>query len=66
MRFANKTDCKLKDGYYGRMRKSPRAIFFRDTVTPLRVWHHCLVKQVMYHSRATFKEAVKQVICFSK
>ena len=24
------------------------------------------VKKVMYHSRATFKEALKQVICFSK
>jgi len=32
----------------------------------LRDSHHCLVKKVMYHSRATFKEALKQVICFSK
>jgi len=67
MRFANKTDCKLRDGYYGRIRRQlPRAIFFRDTVPPpLRALHHCLVKKVMYHSRATFK-ALKKVICFSK
>jgi len=35
MRLANKTDCKLKEGYKGRIRRqSPRAIFFRDTVPP--------------------------------
>jgi len=39
-------------------------LFFRDTVPPLRDLHHCLVKKVMYHSRATFKEAVKQVMFF--
>jgi len=33
---------------------------------PLRALHHCLVKKVMYHSRATFEEALKQAICFSK
>jgi len=27
---------------------------------------YCLVKKVMYHSRPKFKEALKQVICFSK
>jgi len=32
----------------------------------LRALHHCLVKKVMYHSRATFKEVLKQVMCFSK
>jgi len=40
-------------------------LFFRDTVPPsLRALHHCLVKKVMYHSRVTFKEALKQVMFF--
>jgi len=30
----------------------------------LRAFHHCLVKRVMHHSRATFKEALKQVMLF--
>jgi len=30
----------------------------------LRALHYCLVKKILYHSRAT--EALKQVICFSK
>jgi len=34
--------------------------------TPLRALHHCLVKKVMYHSRATFKEPLKQGMFFSK
>jgi len=29
-------------------------LLFRDTVSSLRSLHHCLVKKVMYHSRATF------------
>ena len=41
-------------------------LFFRDTVPALRALHHCLVKKVMYHFRATFKEALKQVLCFPK
>jgi len=32
----------------------------------LRASHYCLVKKVMYRSRATFIEALKQAICFSK
>jgi len=40
--------------------------FFRDTVPPLEGFAPLLVKKVMYHSRATFKEALKKVICFSK
>jgi len=36
MRFANNADCKLKDGYEGKItRQSPRSLFFRDTVPPL-------------------------------
>jgi len=31
----------------------------------LSALHRCLVKKVMYHSRGTFKEALKQ-LCFSK
>jgi len=37
-----------------------------DGPAPLSALHYCLVKKVMYHSRATFKEVLKQVICFSK
>jgi len=37
-----------------------------DGPAPLRALHHCLVKKVMFHSKATFKEALKQAICFSK
>jgi len=43
------------------------APFFRRYRTPLlRALHHCLVEKVMYHSRTTFKEALKQVVRFSK
>jgi len=31
---------------------------------PLRALHHCLVKKVVFHSRPTFKEALKQVMFF--
>ena len=41
-------------------------LFQRYRAPLLRALHHCLVKKVMYHSRATFKEALKQVIYFSK
>jgi len=41
-------------------------LFQRYRAPLLRALHHCLVKKVMYHSRATFKETLKQVICFSK
>ena len=34
--------------------------------SPLRVLHHCLFKRLSNTLRATFKEALKQVICFSK
>jgi len=30
----------------------------------MRALHHCLAKKVMNHSRATFKEALKQVMFF--
>jgi len=67
MRFANKRDCKLKDGY---KKKDKEAVAsghpFQRYCAPLKALHHCSVKTVMYHSRATFKEALKQVICFSK
>ena len=66
MCFANKRYCKHRDGYQGRItRQSPRApLFQRYCVLPLRALHHCLVKKVMYHSGATFKEALKQVMFF--
>jgi len=41
--------------------------FFPEIPYPLlRALHHCLVEKVMYHSRATFEEAMKQVVRFSK
>jgi len=38
--------------------------FLEISYCPLRALSHCLVKKVMYHSRATFKEAQKQVMFF--
>jgi len=48
------------------MRQLPWAPLFQRYRAPLRASHHCSVKKVMYHSRATCKEALKQVICFWK
>jgi len=66
MRFVNKTDCKVwilgKDKEAVALGPS----FSEIPCSSLRALHHCLVKKVMYHSRDTFKEALKQVICFSK
>jgi len=40
---------------------------FPEISCPLsRSLHHCLVKKVMYNTRVTFKESLKQVICFAK
>jgi len=41
------------------------SLSFSEIPCPLlRALHHCLVKKVMYHSGATFKEALKQVTFF--
>jgi len=66
VRFANKTNCKLRDEYYGRItRQLPRTpLFQRYRDPPLKALHHWSVEKVMYHSRATLKEALKQVVFF--
>jgi len=39
--------------------------FLSEILCPLlRAFHHCVVKKVVYHSRAIFKEALKQVMFF--